>query len=73
MKIGIIMGSIREGRANEAVSNWVKEVAENYTSDAQNLCRWASHDQPSDYCIKKYAARPWKILLTERPNEMQKC
>ena len=35
MKIGIIMGSIREGRANEAVSNWVKEVAENYTSDAQ--------------------------------------
>ena len=39
MKIGIIMGSIREGRANEAVSNWVKEVAENYTSDAQNLCR----------------------------------
>ena len=29
------MGSIREGRANEAVSNWVKEVAESYTSDAQ--------------------------------------
>lgn len=29
------MGSIREGRANEAVANWVKEIAENYTSDAQ--------------------------------------
>lgn len=33
MKIGIIMGSIREGRANEGVSKWVKEVAEAYASD----------------------------------------
>lgn len=35
MKIGIIMGSIREGRANEGVANWVKEIAENYTFDAE--------------------------------------
>lgn len=35
MKIGIIMGSIRDGRANEAVSNWVKEVADNYSFDAE--------------------------------------
>ncbi len=34
MKIGIIMGSIRDGRANESVSEWVKEIAENYTSEA---------------------------------------
>ncbi len=33
MKIGIIMGSIREGRANEGVSKWVKEVAEAYAPD----------------------------------------
>lgn len=35
MKIGIVMGSIRDGRANEGVSEWVKEVAENYTFDAE--------------------------------------
>lgn len=35
MKIGIIMGSIREGRANEGVSKWVKEVADNYSFDAE--------------------------------------
>ena len=35
MKIGIVMGSIREGRANEAVSNWVKTVAESYSFDAE--------------------------------------
>jgi len=35
MKIGIIMGSIREGRVNEDVAKWVKELAENYTSDAE--------------------------------------
>ncbi len=35
MKIGIIMGSIRDGRANEDVAAWVKETAENYTSNAQ--------------------------------------
>ena len=39
MKIGIIMGSIREGRANEAVSNWVKEVAENYTCKKKYAAR----------------------------------
>lgn len=33
MKIGIIMGSIREGRVNEGVANWVKEVAEAYSPD----------------------------------------
>jgi len=33
MKIGIIMGSIRENRVNEAVSEWVKAVAQNYTPD----------------------------------------
>lgn len=35
MKIGIIMGSIRDGRANEGVSEWIKGIAEAYTSDAQ--------------------------------------
>lgn len=35
MKIGIVMGSIRDGRANVAVSEWVKEVAENYSFDAE--------------------------------------
>lgn len=35
MKIGIIMGSIRDGRASEGVADWVKGIAENYTSDAQ--------------------------------------
>ena len=35
MKIGIILGSIRDGRANVAVSEWVKEVAENYSFDAE--------------------------------------
>lgn len=35
MKIGIIMGSIREGRANEGVANWVKEIADNSAFDAE--------------------------------------
>ena len=35
MKIGIVMGSIRDGRANVGVSEWVKEVAENYSFDAE--------------------------------------
>ena len=35
MKIGIIMGSIRDGRINEPISNWVKEVADNYAIDAE--------------------------------------
>lgn len=33
MKIGIILGSIREGRANEGVGNWVKSVADNYVKN----------------------------------------
>lgn len=33
MKIGIILGSIREGRANEGVAKWVKNIADAYTSD----------------------------------------
>lgn len=33
MKIGIVLGSIREGRNNEVVGKWVKEVADNFTSD----------------------------------------
>lgn len=33
MKIGIILGSIRDGRANEDVANWVLEVAEAYSPD----------------------------------------
>lgn len=35
MKIGIIMGSIREGRANTDVAEWVKKVAENYTTETE--------------------------------------
>ncbi len=35
MKIGIIMGSIRDGRANEDVAKWVKDIAENYTNNAE--------------------------------------
>ena len=35
MKIGIIMGSIRDGRINEPISNWIKEVADNYAIDAE--------------------------------------
>jgi len=35
MKIGIILGSIREGRANEDVAKWVKGIADNYTSNAE--------------------------------------
>ena len=35
MKIGIVMGSIRDGRANEDVAKWVKDIAENYTSNAE--------------------------------------
>lgn len=35
MKIGIIMGSIREGRANTDVAEWVKKVAENYTAETE--------------------------------------
>lgn len=35
MKIGIILGSIREGRANEAVAEWVKTVADNYTTEVE--------------------------------------
>lgn len=33
MKIGIILGSIREGRANEGVAKWAKEIADSYSSD----------------------------------------
>lgn len=33
MKIGIILGSIRDGRANEDVANWVLEVAEAYAPE----------------------------------------
>lgn len=35
MKIGIVMGSIRDGRANEDVAKWVKDIAENYTDNAE--------------------------------------
>lgn len=35
MKIGIVMGSIRDGRANEDVAKWVKDIAENYTNNAE--------------------------------------
>ena len=33
MKIGIILGSIREGRNNESVAKWVKKVADSYTTE----------------------------------------
>lgn len=32
MKVGIILGSIRDGRKNESVAKWVLEVAQNYES-----------------------------------------
>ncbi|MEY8291737.1 NAD(P)H-dependent oxidoreductase [Carnobacteriaceae bacterium 52-44] len=35
MKIGIVMGSIRDGRANEDVAKWVKNIADNYTNNAE--------------------------------------
>lgn len=35
MKIGIILGSIRDGRVNESVGKWVLEVAQNYQSDME--------------------------------------
>ncbi|HLR91491.1 MAG TPA: NAD(P)H-dependent oxidoreductase [Atopostipes sp.] len=34
MKIGIVMGSIRDGRIGEDVAEWVKSVAESYTDNA---------------------------------------
>lgn len=33
MKIGIVLGSIREGRVNEGVAKWVKEVADKYVAE----------------------------------------
>lgn len=34
-KIGIILGSIREGRSGEAVANWVKEIADKRESGVE--------------------------------------
>lgn len=35
MKIGIVMGSIRDGRIGEDVAEWVKGIAESYTNNAE--------------------------------------
>lgn len=34
-KIGIILGSIREGRSGEAIANWVKEIADKRESGVE--------------------------------------
>jgi len=76
MKIGIIMGSIREGRANEDVAKWVKELAENYTSDAEfelvdlkdyplSVFDEAASPAFTDDLKAKEQQRPWAEKMTE--------
>lgn len=46
MKIGIIIGSIREGRAGQSVAEWVKSVADQRPEASFELVDLASFDVP---------------------------
>lgn len=46
MKIGIIVGSVRQGRAASAVGQWVKEVAEQHDDATFELVELADFDLP---------------------------
>ncbi|SFC55978.1 NAD(P)H-dependent FMN reductase [Alkalibacterium subtropicum] len=70
MKIGIILGSIREGRVNEDVAKWVKNVAENYSQELEfELVDLKTFDLPvfaepaspayTDDLVEKEKQRPW--------------
>ncbi|WP_368645266.1 NADPH-dependent FMN reductase [Alkalibacterium putridalgicola] len=74
MKIGIILGSIREGRVNEDVAKWVKKTAENYTQELEfELVDLKKYDLPvfaepaspayTDDLVEKEKQRPWSEKL----------
>ncbi|MDZ7834727.1 MAG: NAD(P)H-dependent oxidoreductase [Alkalibacterium sp.] len=70
MKIGIILGSIREGRVNEDVAKWVKHIAENYSQELEfELVDLKKYDLPlfaepaspayTDDLVAKDKQQPW--------------
>lgn len=69
MKIGIILGSIREGRVNEDVAKWVKEVADNYGGAEYELVDLDDYDLPmfaepaspayTDDLVAREQQKPW--------------
>lgn len=76
MKIGIVLGSIREGRNNESVANWVLDIAKGYLPEFDfelvDLLDYplplfneaASPAYTSDLAAKEQQA-PWAAKMTE--------
>jgi len=68
-KIGIIMGSIREGLVNEDVAKWVKELADKFGGAEYELVDLKDYDLPmfaepaspayTDDLVAKEQQRPW--------------